>query len=67
MAGNYTVTDISTTLIEASKNCWVCHRPMLGIFSYSKRTKCISCGGSSCESPGELLKRLQIINSTRRI
>lgn len=67
MAANYTSGDITAQLIRDSKNCWGCDNKMLGIFSYCKRTKCISCGGKSCESPEELLKRLQIVNSTRRI
>ncbi len=66
MAENYTSGDINTKLIRDSKLCWGCDNKMLGIFSYSLRTRCASCGDISCESPEETLKRLQIINSTGR-
>lgn len=61
MIPRFTAGDITTKLIRDSKNCQTCDNKMLGIFDYKLRTDCVDCT-VKCESPLEILTRLQIMN-----
>lgn len=61
MTDRFTSIDITDKLIQDSKSCCGCGNKMLGIHSYVARINCESCEDFNCETPEEILTRLNII------